>query len=75
MRFSWKGECREKVFENVKLFYLIVVFSILFKNFEILYVVKIGLDINDIYFMDIWLKFWYLNDVCLVFEVFDDKFF
>lgn len=32
---------------------LIVVFSILFKNFEILYVVKIGLDINDIYFMDI----------------------
>lgn len=75
MRFSWKGEWREKVFENVKLFYLIVVFSILFKNFEILYVVKIGLYINDIYFMDIWLKFWYLNDVCLVFEVFDDKFF
>lgn len=75
MRCSWKGEWREKVFENVKLFYLIVVFSILFKNFEILYVVKIGLYINDIYFMDIWLKFWYLNDVCLVFEVFDDKFF
>lgn len=75
MRFSWEGEWREKVFENVKLFYLIVVFSILFKNFEILYVVKIGLYINDIYFMDIWLKFWYLNDVCLVFEVFDDKFF
>lgn len=42
--------------ENVKLSYSIVVFSILFKNFEIPYrpyVVKIGLDINDIHPTDI----------------------
>lgn len=41
------------MFENVKLSYSIVVFSILFKNFEISYVVKIGLDINDIHPRDI----------------------
>lgn len=53
--------------------YSIVVFSILFKNFEIPYVVKIGLYINDIHPTDIWLKFRYSNDVCSVFEAFDDK--
>lgn len=41
------------MFENVKLSNSVVVFSILFKNFQIPYVVKIGLYINDIHPTDI----------------------